>query len=73
MKILHFARFLQNDTVIIGDMFRCVKIKLSHFAKILQNKRNKMCVQSNIDINRPRRARSWVCCLQVFNLLQVAP
>ena len=54
-------------------MFRCVKIKLSNFAKILQNKRNIMCVQSDIDINRPRSVLSWVCCLQVFNLLQIAP
>ena len=54
-------------------MFRCVKIKLSYFAKILQNKRNIMYVQSNININGPRSVRSWVCCLQIFNLLQITP
>ena len=37
MKNLHFARFLQNDIVIISDISGCVKIKLSHFAKIPQN------------------------------------
>ena len=37
MNNLHFARILQNDIVIISDMLRCVKLKLSHFAKYMQN------------------------------------
>ena len=53
MKNLHFARFLQNDIVIISDVFGCVKIKLSHFAKILQNKRNIMCVRIDKTLRDP--------------------
>ena len=47
MKSLHFARFLQNYTDIIGDLFYCVKLKLSHFAKILQNGSNLLYAESN--------------------------
>jgi len=44
MKYLHFARFLQNDKLIIRKKWRFVKIKLSHFAKKLQN--NAMSLKS---------------------------
>ena len=51
MKNLHFARFIQNNIVIIDNTLRHVKTKLSHFAKILQNTRNTMRIRSNITIN----------------------